>query len=342
MPTARALCQAGPSRATPLWRVRRGSAVLGDARLHRLPGPDTVRYGGNTSCVGITAADGTQLVLDAGTGARAYGNWLLQGPARRRQQHAPLDHAYALGSHSGLPVLRSGVCPRAVLAIYGTPRVGADAGGLAGRADGHTYFPVNMHELRAKLRFQDAGEGWFRVGGVDVRAQFLNHPSALGYRLHAGGVSVVYATDHEPFWWGGEDAPPATRLAHPGDARHAEFLRGADLLIHDVQYLASEYPQRRGWGHSVLEYVVDLACLTDVKRLALFHHDPGRTDAELDALVTPDGSAPRATARRWPGVRRGRGAGRDAAGGDGDGCGKRAGLRLCRRLARPVGAPRRR
>jgi CRP-like cAMP-binding protein len=107
----------------------------------------------------------------------------------------------------------------------------------------------------------------------------------LGYRLEAGGVSVVYATDHEPFWWERPKVAPTERLLHPGDRRHLEWLAGADLVIHDGQFTDAEYPAKRNWGHSSIEYATDLAILAGVKRLALFHHDPTRTDQMVARLA---------------------------------------------------------
>jgi CheY-like chemotaxis protein len=116
----------------------------------------------------------------------------------------------------------------------------------------------------------------------------LNHTAlTLGYRVTVGGVSVVYATDHEPhaqqLWR--VDHQGVRSVLHQGDRRHIEFLSGADLVIHDAQYIEAEYAQKLGWGHSTVEYCVDVAAEAGVKRLALFHHDPSRTDADLDRLV---------------------------------------------------------
>ena len=123
---------------------------------------------------------------------------------------------------------------------------------------------------------------------VGVTARYLNHPGlALGYRLEAGGATVVYATDHEPHSRhhpSAESSVPAAWV-HQEDQRHVEFLADADLVIHDAQYTLEEYPQKMGWGHSPAELVVDFALAARVKRLALFHHDPLRTDEALDRLV---------------------------------------------------------
>src|SRR5262249_33871023 len=121
-----------------------------------------------------------------------------------------------------------------------------------------------------------------------VTARYLNHPGiALGYRLEAGGVAVVYATDHEPHSrHHPEVAGSAQALpGHPQDQRHLAFLARAALVIHDAQYTLEEYPSKLTWGHTPAELAVDFAVAAGVKRLALFHHDPLRDDAALDQLV---------------------------------------------------------
>lgn len=137
-----------------------------------------------------------------------------------------------------------------------------------------------------------------QIGGARVTAFYLNHPAVTpGYRIEAGGVTLVYATDHEPHsrhqpdltHWAAEGAagfgsvhtPPPIHLE---DQRHLEFLANADLVIHDAQYTAEEYPAKRGWGHSPVEMVVDFAVAASVHRLALFHHDPARSDFALERL----------------------------------------------------------
>ena len=125
-------------------------------------------------------------------------------------------------------------------------------------------------------------------GTVQVTARYLNHPGiALGFRLEAGGIAVVYATDHEPHSRHQPAAADPAQLlpVHREDQRHVEFLAGADLVIHDAQYTLEEYPSKLSWGHSPAELAVDFALAAGVKRLALFHHDPLRDDAAIDRLV---------------------------------------------------------
>jgi CheY-like chemotaxis protein len=150
----------------------------------------------------------------------------------------------------------------------------------------YSYFPVTLAQLGATTRYHDLVEGCFMVGGVRVLAQYLNHPAlALGYRLESGGVVVVYAVDHEPHAADPAARPDGEPPMHREDRRHVEFLAGADLVIHDAQYTLEEYPQKTGWGHTPAEWAVDYAVAAGAKRLALFHHDPLRSDEALDRLV---------------------------------------------------------
>jgi len=165
------------------------------------------------------------------------------------------------------------------ISVYGARGVDRTLeGSLSGQMQ-HAYFPIQLDELRAEIAFEELGEERFRVGPYRASSQLINHTAAtLGYRLDGGGVSVAYVTDHEPFWW--EDAPGRQRhrFVHPGEERHLAFVAGVDVLIHDAQYADSEYPARRGWGHSTMEYAVDLAVRAGVKHLVLFHHDPTHSD----------------------------------------------------------------
>ena len=153
---------------------------------------------------------------------------------------------------------------------------------LAGQMQS-TYFPVTLEQLGATIRYRELVEGRLRIGDIEVTCRYLNHPAlTLGYRLEADGAALVYACDHEP-----HSHALATGVGDflGEDRRHAEFLAGADLVVHDAQYRASEYPQKIGWGHSTIEYACAVARLAKVGQLALTHHDPMRDDAAIDALV---------------------------------------------------------
>jgi CheY-like chemotaxis protein len=147
----------------------------------------------------------------------------------------------------------------------------------------YTYFPVPLDQCRAKIRYHDLVEGTFHIDDIKVSTHYLNHPAlTLGYRLEADGVTVVYACDHEPH---SRTLATGTTEIIGQDLRHAQFLSHADLLIHDAQYTAEEFPTKVGWGHSSIEYVLKLGHHAEVKRIALTHHDPLRDDDAIDRLI---------------------------------------------------------
>ena len=256
------------------------------------PGPMTVRYGGNTSCVEVVTADGSRLVLDCGTGAHGLGQALVNSAQQPIRGHMLIGHTH--WDHiQGFPFFSPLFTVGNEWDVYAPLGLGQHLEKtLAGQMQ-HTYFPVSLQQLGATIRFHDLVEGSFHAGGVRVTTRYLNHPAmTLGYRLEADGGTLVYATDHEPHspeQAGGVEDVSQIAVGqgpiHQEDRRHAEFLAGADVLIHDAQYTAAEYPSKIGWGHSTVEYVIDVALAAKVGTLYLFHHDPGRTDDQMDALV---------------------------------------------------------
>lgn len=251
------------------------------------PGPSTLRYGGNTSCVEIRTAGGTNLVLDCGTGARMLGEELARDFPKGLEAsflfgHTHWDHI------QGFPFFRPLFMKGNRFRVYAPG--GADkrlADILAGQME-YAYFPVRLDQLQAQLEFRELGEDTFTIREVQVTTQYLNHTAVtLGYRLSAGDVTVVYATDHEPHVreLRRSNAETLGAVLHPGDGRHIRFLEGADLVIHDAQYCDEEYGDKVGWGHSTVEYATDVAAAAGVRRLALFHHDPSHDDTFLDRLV---------------------------------------------------------
>ncbi len=247
-------------------------------------GPSTVRYGGNTSCVSILSDGGTQLVLDCGTGAHGLGQHLIA-----TADGQPVD-GHILISHThwdhiqGLPFFAPLFVQGNTWDIYGPSGLGSSLGEiLAGQME-YRYFPVEIGQLSAHVEHHDLVEGDFEIDDIVISTRYLNHPAlTLGYRIEVDGAVVVYSSDHEPYDQELAVGGDLGRNRH--DDAHARFVAGADLLIHDAQYLGAEYPDHVGWGHSTVEYVVDLARRAGVHRVALYHHDPSRTDEQIDELL---------------------------------------------------------
>ncbi len=246
-------------------------------------GPGTVRYGGNTSCVEMRSRAGTLLVLDSGTGAHGLGQALAAARTAPHRGHMLITHTH--WDHiQGFPFFAPLFMPGDEWDVY-APRGLRESlrDALAGQMQ-DIYFPVNLEQFAATVRYHDLVEGVFAIEDIRVTARYLNHTAlALGYRLEVDGVTVVYSTDHEPHSRRLADGD-ATELVGE-DRRHMEFLAGADLVIHDAQYTAAEYPAKIGWGHSTVESVVAVACAAGAGRLALYHHDPLRDDDSLDKVV---------------------------------------------------------
>jgi phosphoribosyl 1,2-cyclic phosphodiesterase len=249
------------------------------------PGPTTLRYGGNTACVEVRAANGTLLILDCGTGAHGLGLALLATEEGPEHGHILISHTHwdhIQGLPFFLPLFETGH-EWDIYAPKGLDQHLQQT--LAGQMQ-YRYFPVSLDQLGATIRYHDLVEGGFEAGGAQVMTQYVNHPAlCLSYRLEADGVSVVYAPDHEPHARLQAHAEPGSPVMHAEDRRHVAFLNNADLVIHDAQYTAAEYAHKVGWGHSTVEYAVDIALAADVKRLVLYHHDPLRDDAAVDRLV---------------------------------------------------------
>ena len=252
------------------------------------PGPTTLKYGGNTSCVEVQADSGQRFILDAGTGIRPLGVELMAKAPKPVRATILLGHTH--WDHiQGFPFFVPAFIPGNEFAIC-APGSGARslADVLAGQME-FTYFPVELAQLPSKIEYRQLSEGTHDFDGIRVIAQYINHPAAsLGYRIEADGVVVVYICDHEPFgpsvWASGSEPGKIDTIVHAGDRRHAEFMRHADLLIHDAQYTPEEYPAKKNWGHSTFEYAVELAAAADVRQLALTHHDPAHDDEQLATI----------------------------------------------------------
>lgn len=246
------------------------------------PGRTTIRYGGNTSCVELRTDDGTLVVFDCGTGAHELGRDLVGQSSGAMRGHILISHTH--WDHiQGLPFFEPLFTPGAEWDIYGPKGLlQSIRDTLAGQME-HNYFPISVDKFCATIRYHDLVEGVFRIGNMQVLTQYLNHPAlTLGYRIRADGASMAYCCDHEP----NVAAAASGDVEITGhDRRHAEFLAGADLVIHDAQFTAQEYPHKRGWGHSTGEYAVRICQAAGVKELILTHHDPLRDDDAVDGII---------------------------------------------------------
>ena len=251
-------------------------------------GASTLRYGGNTSCVEVTADDGTLIVLDAGSGIHELGLSLMRANRGARGTlligHTHWDHI------QGFPFFAPLFVPEAQWDVYAPGGRGHQIEVSLGALMSPEHHPIELDQLEARVRFQDLAEGEFSIGGIRVVTQYLHHPAlTLGYRFEADGQTLIYATDHEPHSLHPLSGGPGARPIHHEDRRHVRFLEGADLVIHDSQYTLHDFPARTGWGHAPAERVVDYALAAGVRRLALFHHDPQHDDSTVDAIVARAG-----------------------------------------------------
>lgn len=233
------------------------------------PGAATLKYGGNTSCVEVRASDNTLIILDAGSGLRELGKSLLTSSNGPIEGHILISHTH--WDHiQGFPFFTPAFIPGNRFTLYGSRNLDKSLeGALAGQME-HAYFPVRLDQLASTIRFKELDEGIMPIGPANVTHYHTNHPSVcLAYRVDCDGRSVVYATDNEPV----DD-----NLNDEHEQGFVKFAEGADLLIHDAMYSFEEYQKKHGWGHSYLEYTVRLAQAANIKRLALFHHDPEHDD----------------------------------------------------------------
>jgi len=243
------------------------------------PGPRTVRYGGNTSCTEVRYGEHI-LILDAGTGIRELGDSLMtEFQGRPLRAHIFIGHTH--WDHiQGFPFFIPAYVPGNEISLYSLRGAGKPLEKIfIGQMD-NDYFPVVLSDLRARLNFIELHEP-VTIGPLRVDFTHLNHPGlAIGFRISAGGKSVAYCSDHESFSrMYGSDAGAAE------DRRITEFVRGVDLFISEAQYTDEEYTTKKGWGHSTFDDALRTAAEAQVRRLAIFHHDPAHDDAFMDRIL---------------------------------------------------------
>jgi phosphoribosyl 1,2-cyclic phosphodiesterase len=240
--------------------------------------PATWRYGGNTPCLELIAPDGTQFILDCGTGLRILGShWSEPQAGQFPKTHILVTH-YHWDHIQGMPFFAPLYAPNNEFHFYSfrSKFLGRDSLKQVFETQmALPYFPVDMSAMSAKRKFKElAGGDSFKAGENKITAQWLNHPQGcLGFRIETPAGTVVYATDNEP-----------------GDPKLDESLRelaaGADIFINDAQFVPEQLATtRRGWGHSSWLEGVRLARDVEARTLVLFHHDPDSTDRMVDTIL---------------------------------------------------------
>jgi phosphoribosyl 1,2-cyclic phosphodiesterase len=274
----------------------------GDRGSIPCPGPDTIVYGGNTSCIEIRA-DEKLVIVDLGTGIKPLGDWLVAHDLKQRGKidadifitHTHWDHIM------GFPMFTPIFLSATSLRIRGPVSYEDDTlESIIGTQLSYRYWPVRLSELTAHIEYDQIREATLDLGdGLIVKTKYLNHPIlCLGYRFEYQGKSIVTAYDTEPFRnvfpTNPNDPSYDEYAAHEGEEAAKEenekvlqFFQDADILIHDCQYTQKEYEASKlGWGHSSYEHAIDAANKTQVKKLVMFHHDPNSTDEQLKELET--------------------------------------------------------
>ena len=257
------------------------------------PGKETVRYGGNTPCIELRLPDDELIILDAGTGIRNLGETLIES-GESIKAHILISHPH--WDHTqGFPFFKPAFISGNEFTIVGGESDKVSLQKMISDQMNKIYFPIQLNELKANLKFRKVQEESFEVFDAKVQTMYLNHPSfAIGYKITHNNKTLVYISDNEPF-----DRRVAEAMRNVekvildkyslarGDSnqRIFEFVRDADVLIHDATYTPEEYVNRVGWGHSHYLFTLKVAAEGNVKKLVLFHHDPAHNDDKVDDIL---------------------------------------------------------
>jgi phosphoribosyl 1,2-cyclic phosphodiesterase len=263
------------------------------------PGPATIVFGGNTSCLEVRA-DERLVIIDLGTGIKPLGDWLMVNDLKKGPIDTDIFLTHTHWDHiMGFPMFVPLFIPTTKLRIRGPVSFEDDTlESILSVQLSHKYWPIRLSELSAHIEYDQLKETTLDLGGgLIVKTKYINHPvRCLGYRIEYGGKSIVTAYDHEPFSnlfpTDPEDPGYDEIAAEEGEITAREenekvlrFLLNADVLVHDCQYTTTEYKAgKQGWGHTSYEYAINAANKANVKKLILFHHDPNRTDEQLSSL----------------------------------------------------------
>ena len=237
-----------------------------------VPGKNTVKYGGNTACIKLESCNEDFIILDAGTGIRILGNEISHStvPIYLLLSHNHWDHIQGFPFFN--PIYQSN---RVVEIVAGNTELN-EADAILRQMDG-SFFPVEPGTLPANIQIVQPVQDAWQHNEFMIKRATLNHPGGgSAYRISIDGYDVVYANDNEL------RPPSSSKQNFEG---WVSFVKDADYLIHDGQYLPSDYPLKLGWGHSLIEDVLELAEKANVKALVITSHDPIRSDQELDTIL---------------------------------------------------------
>ncbi len=237
------------------------------------PGKETVRYGGNTSCVFVEADDGTLFIFDAGTGIRKLGEDLI---AQELSKEINLLFSHYHWDHiQGFPFFLPAYKKNQVINLLTAHLKDVNAHAVLTQMT-NPHFPVPGDKLEARVILLSIDNNKLEIGENKIYSRSLNHPGGgSAYRLETPRGSMAYVTDNEL----DPPKPPVTAYQE-----WVDFLKNVDCLIHDAMYLDEDLEKIHGWGHSLISQVLQLAVDAKIKKLILFHHDPARTDAQLDQI----------------------------------------------------------
>jgi phosphoribosyl 1,2-cyclic phosphodiesterase len=243
-----------------------------------------MRYGGNTACLDLRSEDGDWVIFDAGTGLRVLGESLDLSKKHEITiliSHPHWDHI------NGIPFFTPMYIPGNRVTFYGPGTNEMTLQEILSGQMRYSYFPVRTVELLAEIKYKQIEQERLEIGNFQITTISLNHPVAcLGYRVRYADKLFVYLGDNEPYYNVFKDKDRELQdFVENLNERLIEFVRDADALVADAQYLPSEYETKRGWGHSTTHQVMNLAVKAKVKKLFFFHHEPLRSDDELDEVV---------------------------------------------------------
>jgi phosphoribosyl 1,2-cyclic phosphodiesterase len=247
------------------------------------PGPETAKFGGNTTCLEVTTDDGALVIFDAGTGIRELGNTLV-ARAEGRPIRGDLFFSHAHWDHiQGLPFFTPAFQAANHFTLWGSPALERSLEVVLRQQMSPVVFPVAFDQLSARMEFCQLDRRLQTAKSYTMRTINVRHPgSALGFRMSPEGDetrSVIFIPDNE-LDRDGDHADSASSREEL-----VEFAHGAKVLIHDAMYTGTEYMDHRGWGHSSYRDAVDFAIAAEAETLVLFHHEPDRSDEALEGMI---------------------------------------------------------